>query len=89
MNFKPIAVAALSLLTVAACSGTRVNNSAGRATVYEDPGTSGRVQGGYSSRIRRNSVLFSRISSTSVSAAASRRSTRWTRARAKHRATTR
>ena len=45
MNFKLIAVAALSLLTVAACSGTRVNNSAGRATVYEDPGTSGRVQG--------------------------------------------
>ena len=45
MNFKPIAVAALSLLTVAACSGTRVNNSAGRATVYDDPGTSVRVQG--------------------------------------------
>lgn len=45
MNLKPIAVAALALLTVTACGGNRVNNTAGRATVYEDPGTSGRVQG--------------------------------------------
>ena len=45
MNLKPIAIAALAVVTVVGCSGTRVNNSAGRATVYEDPGTSGRVQG--------------------------------------------
>lgn len=44
MNKKPLAAAAAALL-IAGCATTSVNNSAGRATVYEDPGTSGRVQG--------------------------------------------
>lgn len=44
MNMKPLAAAAAATL-LAACATTGVNNTAGRATVYEDPGTSGRVQG--------------------------------------------
>ncbi len=46
MNLKPLAIALVAVVTVSACGGgTRVNNSAGRSTVYEDPSTSGRVQG--------------------------------------------
>lgn len=44
MNFKPIAAAAAAAL-LAACATTGVDNTRGRATVYEDPGTPGRVQG--------------------------------------------
>ncbi len=46
MNMKTVTVALAATMLVAACgSPTRVSNTAGRATVYEDPGTSGRVQG--------------------------------------------
>lgn len=46
MNMKPLVLMLAAATLVAACgSPTRVNNTAGRATVYEDPGTSGRVQG--------------------------------------------
>lgn len=45
MNLKPLAIALVAAVTVTACGGNPVNNTAGRATVYEDPGTSGRVQG--------------------------------------------
>lgn len=45
MNLKPLALAMVAALTVTACGTTRVNNTAGRATVYEDVRSSGRVQG--------------------------------------------
>lgn len=44
MKLKPI-LAAVAAASLAACSTTSVNNTAGRATVYEDVGTSGRLQG--------------------------------------------
>lgn len=46
-SMKLILVAAVSAVALTGCGGqnVKVNNTKGRATVYEDPNTSGRVQG--------------------------------------------
>lgn len=46
MNKTTIVTTAVLVLTLAGCaSGNRINNTAGRATVYEDARTPGKVQG--------------------------------------------
>ncbi len=42
---KTMMVAAASVLMLAGCAGTKINNTAGRATVYEDARSPGRIQG--------------------------------------------
>lgn len=44
-NFRLLATVALSLLIMTGCSSTKIDNSKGRATVYEDARSPGRVQG--------------------------------------------
>jgi penicillin-binding protein activator len=45
MRIPSLAIASLAALSIAGCATTRVDDTRGRATVYEDPSTPGRVQG--------------------------------------------